>query len=455
MNTCTIIKVQGNDENRFNCFTVDDLNKIKEYKLDVLLHTGVHKIDTEIGKIAKHGIWSLLHSKNYTDRSGCMGLVELLDKVPAIEVVLHRNKEGSVDHVIDKAFFSPHWSLIKTKDEILEGSVSLLLKNLRILSEGNYVGGKVQENSISLSTVLNLNDVLKYSISFYLAITEKIFKGLNSKLFGANYQRWNLFLGKGDFLNTELSQLKPARPPKDEFWADPFLFHHENKCHVFFETYCYKTKKGKLSCGSIQKGEITNIVDILDLDYHLSYPFIFEEEGEIYLMPETLDNKRLEIYKCLHFPTKWELFTTAFDGEMVADASFYNDKEGQKWLFVNKKEIKNLPLNSELFIYKVDSVKLNTLVPHSQNPVIIDSRIGRNGGAIFNYGDEIFRPSQRNEGSVYGRALNINRIKELTINSYVEENSLIIEPDFHKGLISMHHLHQIDDLFVFDAAFKK
>ena len=168
-----------------------------------------------------------------------------------------------------------------------------------------------------------------------------------------------------------------------------------------------------------------------------------------------MDNNRLEIYKCTHFPTKWELYSTAFEGELVADASFYDDPEGKKWLFINKKAIRNVPLNSELFIYQVDSAKLNTLIPHAQNPVIIDSRTGRNGGAIFSYNNEIYRPSQRNEGRVYGRALNINKIKELTIQSYKEENTRIVEPDFQVGLISIHHLHQIKDQFVFDAAFKK
>ena len=56
---------------------------------------------------------------------------------------------------------------------------------------------------------------------------------------------------------------------------------------------------------------------------------------------------------------------------------------------------------------------------------------------------------------IYGRALNINKIKELTIRSYVEEISEIVEPTFQEGLMSIHHMHQIDGVFVFDAAFKK
>lgn len=456
LNTCKTIYLEVLDENGMGCFKTSDIKQIEEYKLDLLLNLGFQNINVDITKVASHGIWSLIHSEDLLNHKEYIGLYELLNMAPAIEVRLQQTKASSKGiFIIDRAFFSPHWSLTKTTDEILEGSVSLILKNIRLLSNGISMTGKALGSSNSKGSSLRLKEVIKYCFSFYFAIAKKVYKTVNSTLFGVNYQCWNLFLASGDFLNTELTGLKPAKPPKNEFWADPFLFQYNNENYVFFETFCYKTKKGKLSCGIIEQDNITDVADILDLEYHLSYPFVFEEDGEIFLMPETMDNKRLEIYRCTHFPTKWELYSTAFEGELVADASFYNDKEGQKWLFINKKAIRNVPLNSELFIYQVDSAKLNTLIPHAQNPVIIDSRKGRNGGAIFSYNNEIYRPSQRNEGSVYGKALNINKIKELTIHSYKEENTRIVEPNFHEGLISIHHLHQIKDQFVFDAAFKK
>lgn len=44
---------------------------------------------------------------------------------------------------------------------------------------------------------------------------------------------------------------------------------------------------------------------------------------------------------------------------------------------------------------------------------------------------------------------------KLTINEYSEKTILKIQPNFKDGLISMHHLHQNDNLFVIDAAFSK
>ena len=105
--------------------------------------------------------------------------------------------------------------------------------------------------------------------------------------------------------------------------------------------------------------------------------------------------------------------------------------------------------NQSLFL------KLEDLQPHSKNPVIINSKTARNGGAIFKYNNEVFRPSQANIDGIYGRSLNINKIEKLTIDEYVEKTVITTYPNFKKGLVSMHHLHQEDGLFVIDAAYMK
>jgi len=114
------------------------------------------------------------------------------------------------------------------------------------------------------------------------------------------------------------------------------------------------------------------VEDILNLDYHLSYPFIFTEDNEIYMIPETSGNKRVEIYRCVGFPKKWEIYSTGFNGELIADTTYYKDDSGQRWLFLNR-IINNF--SSNLFIYKIDSLKLKSIQSHSRNPVIVDSRI--------------------------------------------------------------------------------
>ena len=40
---------------------------------------------------------------------------------------------------------------------------------------------------------------------------------------------------------------------------------------------------------------------VLEKDYHLSYPFLFEDNDELFMIPETATNKTIELYKCEEF----------------------------------------------------------------------------------------------------------------------------------------------------------
>lgn len=456
LNTIESIYLKPRRKGFLDIFTEEQAEKVRKYELDVILRHEFNIIRGPILKAAKNGIWSFHHADNAINRGGPAGFWEIVLKQKAVGVTLQQlTPELDGGNIIDKAFFNYHWSYARTNKMVLEASVSVLIKNLKKLQDNSvqYSKSPVYFNPLYKSP--NLIYTFKYLIQFYKNIVSKSLQHLKYKLFGVRYHCWTLFLGKGNFLESTLFRLKPIQLPKDEFWADPFLFKHKNKTYVFFENYSYKTKLGKISCGRIEGNEIVDVLDVLKLDYHLSYPYIFEDNGEIYMMPETNENNQLELYKCLEFPVKWELYASAFEGEKVADASFFEDDDKQKWLFVNKQIDINSPFDSELYIYKVDSLRMQNLIPHKQNPVIMNSKTARNGGAVFTYKGNTYRPSQANIEGVYGRALNINKIETLNIDEYNEATIITSFPNFKKGLKSMHHLHQLEDMFVIDAAYKK
>lgn len=436
-------------------FNLEDSNKVKGFDLDIILRHEFNIIRGDILNASKYGIWSFHHADNSINRGGPSCFWEISLNQPTVGVTLQKlTPELDGGLVIDKAFFNKTISYVKTYTNITESSVSLLFKNIDNLKRGIFSPTKSLVYYNPLYRAPKIGRSLKYLWHFYTKMFQVFWRKFNSKLFNVRYSCWTLFIGKGDFLNATLFRLKPAKLPKNEFWADPFLFKYKESHFVFFENFCYKKKIGKISCGRIEKNKIIDVCDVLELPYHLSYPFIFKENDEIFMMPETSGNKRLEVYKCIQFPDKWELYSTAFEGEIVYDAHFYDDDNNNKWLFVNKCT-ETIPINNELYIYKVDSLKLNKIESHHQNPVIINAEIARNGGAIFKYENEIYRPSQYDAEGIYGRGLNINKIKKLSLENYEEELVTRVMPNFYKGLISTHHLHQIDDMFVIDAAHKK
>ena len=448
-----VIELKPSRKGFLDIFSKKDSKIVKSYQLDVILRHEFNIIRGEILNSAKYGIWSFHHGDNSINRGGPPGFWEIILGESTIGVTLQQlTPELDGGLIIDKAYYNKHWSFVKSKSTVFEASVTLLLKNLNLLKVEDYNPKKSLVYFNPLYKNPKFKEIIKYILMFYSKIGTKIYIEINSLIFGVRYSCWTILVGKGNFLNSSLFRLKEVKMPRNVFWADPFIFNHKGENYIFFENYSYKTKIGKISCGKINGDQLEEISDVLNLGYHISYPFIFEDEGEIYLMPETSVMKRLEIYKCIKFPNVWELYTTAFEGEIVADAHIYKDDNNQKWLFINKADNVNCSLNDELYIYKINNLNLNDIEGHRQNPVIINSKTARNGGSIFKYENDLYRPSQANIDGVYGRGLNINKIQKLTINEYIEKKVITAYPNFKKNLISMHHLDQKEDLFVIDAA---
>jgi hypothetical protein len=450
------VEVRFFTKNDANTISNDDIEKVVNANLDVIINLVDIGGLEEIAKQPTYGIWSFMFTDSESDKQGPTGFWEVLDKHEGIGFsLLRQTSDSNKKQVIDTAFFNRGWSISETRNTVQEGAVSVFTKAIYSLVKGSPYKAKKERLISAEYKNLSVFQVMRYCLYFYSTVVQKIWEKFGSRVFSWKSERWSLFLGTGSFINEDLISSVPLDMPADEFWADPFLFKHKNNTYVFFENYSYRSKKGKISCGLLDGTDLINIVDVLEFDYHLSFPYIFEEAGEIFLMPETSENERLEIYRAIEFPRTWELYSTAFEGERVADAFFHTDDTKQKWLFLNKQVASTSPMNSELYIYRIDSIKLESIEAHSQNPVIIDARVARNGGAIFKHEGELYRPSQRNTDAIYGRALNINKIEKLTINEYSETTERVVRPDFDKKLMAMHHIHQLGDTYVFDAAYKR
>ena len=434
-------------------FSDEESDLISNYKLDIILRHEFNIIRGKILQSAKHGIWSFHHGDNDINRGGPSCFWEIILNQKYIGVTLQKlTPELDGGYIIDKGYYNKHWSWIKSRNIVQESSVNLLVKNFNLLINDKL---RLEKSSIYYNKLYKhpkLLNSLKYITFFYIKLLALVVDKLKSKLFGIRKSCWGLFTLDGSFTESILFRAKPIFPPKNEFWADPFLINYKNNNYVFFENYSYESKKGKISCGILKTNNLIEIKDVLCKDYHLSYPFIFEEEGNYYMIPETSENQRLEIYICKSFPSEWELFSTAFEGEMILDCTYYIDKSNKKWFFLNKKT-ENSDSCSDLYIYSIDSLKLNHIEPHMLNPVITNCNVARCAGPIFEEAGKIFRPSQINNNGIYGRGINLNEIKELSLVKYDEDNVLKCYPNFIDNAKGMHHIHQTKDFFIADLCY--
>jgi len=192
---------------------------------------------------------------------------------------------------------------------------------------------------------------------------------------------------------------------------------------------------------------------VLERGYHLSYPFLFEEDETFYMVPETAENKTIELYKCIEFPKKWEFCMNLMEDVYAVDTTIVK-KDNKYWLFCNIKENEGASSCDELFLFYSDSLFNPNWTAHPGNPIVSDVKSSRSAGNIFDFKNKLYRPSQ-NSAKRYGYGMNINEVTELNEKSYQENTVQSIYPNWEKDILATHTLNNIGRLTVIDALLRR
>lgn len=266
-------------------------------------------------------------------------------------------------------------------------------------------------------------------------------------------QQWFLLAGgwqpSGDALPNPAA-LTPLYPPASTFWADPFVWSQDGQRWIFFEDYPYATRKGRISAIPVDAtGQpVSEVVVALEEHCHLSYPFLFEHDGQLYMMPEKSAECRVDVYRCVRFPDRWERAHTLIEGIKIADATLF-PHEGRWWLFTAAKQ-GSARINESLFAFYADHPLSSRWTPHPANPLVRDFSRGRQGGRIQPLADgSLLRPSQDCVRR-YGHGLWLNRVDLLTPERFAETPLQHLGSESY-GWRGLHHCDWRDGLLVMDA----
>ena len=221
----------------------------------------------------------------------------------------------------------------------------------------------------------------------------------------------------------------------DHYYADPFLIERAGRAFLFFEDYLYKARRGVIACAELKAdGSVTPARTVLDMPYHLSYPFVFEHEGSVYMIPESASNKSVDLYRATSFPDTWEHVKSLQTGVRAYDVTLYV-RDGVYWFFANIVE-RGTASSDELFLFSADSLT-GDWTPHPMNPVVSDVRRSRPAGKLFERDGRLLRPSQDCSLS-YGGAMQLNEVLVLSKTHYEERPVSRIDPDWAPDLVGTH-----------------
>lgn len=209
------------------------------------------------------------------------------------------------------------------------------------------------------------------------------------------------------------------------YWcADPFLIDYNGRKYLFFELYDRIKRKGLIGYREIIAGKPGKIHKAYETNAHLSYPFIFEKDGYLFIIPESNNLNKLILLrnKMGSKKLKFEKIKDIIDGSAVADTTFFKFNDEYYMVTTPVTDSGNAD-NLELYFCENDN-----LISADFNPIVNDKSTARMAGRFITHDGKLIRCSQ-NCMKTYGGGINFAYVNECSRNAYSETVFMNIAPD--------------------------
>ena len=419
-------------------YGAEDLAHIHAARLDVLVRGCRAILRGEILSVCPHGIVSFHHANNDVNRGGPPAFWEVYNREPSTGFVIQR--------LLDE---------LDGGDVLMKGAISTsslyVLNLVRLYRKAHVFMHKMLEDLGRTGRLPEPHRKLPYAYplytrptlrhqSLYLARAASHVSGkIVNRLMGWTW-RWGVaYQFVDDWRAAALWKSVAIDNPPHRFLADPFVAHKNGMSVCFVEDYDFRTQKGVITAFRIDRSGHKELGVALEEPFHLSYPYLFEADGTLFMCPETQASGEIRIYRCTDFPLKWRLHKILMRDVRAVDTNIF-PHDGKWWMLTTIDTAGGIERSSELHLFHADSFDAEKWLAHPLNPIVFDSRRGRNGGMIHTQNGDLYRVFQAQGFDMYGESLGIAAITDLSQNSYHEEILTTIPPRFFPRIQGTHTL---------------
>ncbi|MBN2046665.1 MAG: hypothetical protein JW750_02380 [Anaerolineaceae bacterium] len=427
--------------------TLDDLCLINS-SIDLLLQFNGDLPQTELLDASAFGLWT--YSPEHAEHP--FGFWEVAEQAPETTASLYAvTREQPSPEIIDQAALQTHpHSPAQNRDFIHWASAAFLPRQLRRLRElgaeqfyresrAKYAAPAVPPKSIP-----NRQQMIKETLKLGSRVLRR---SIQKACF---HDQWRLLYQFDAHPPFHFETFSEIKPPPDRMWADPHVIAAYGKYFIFIEEMIFSKQRGHLAVMEMdEEGNYTAPVPVLEKDYHLSYPFVFQDENTYYMIPESAENRTIDLYECESFPTRWKHKMTLMSDVLALDTTLLH-AYGKWWMFTALAANEGAFPQTELYLFHADHFLTAQWMPCALNPIKSDIKSARPAGQCFRDGDKWFRISQDCSGR-YGYGFNISEIIELSASHYAEEVRQKVVPDWNKAYLATHTFSTSSRLTVIDC----
>jgi hypothetical protein len=235
-------------------FSQEDVQRVAEFDLDVLVRLGFRILRGGILQGARAGVWSFHHGDNRKIRGGPAGFWEVFLGWPetgSILQILSEDLDGG--QVLYRSYSrTDSLSVSRNLQNFYWKTLSFLPRKLQQLHELGCEPflAKVREEN---------NEPGFYSNRLFVAPGNWEFAKLGLRHLGRCLVikfNWHFYLDQwclvyassaSGAVSSSAWRFKELTPPMDRFWADPFLVQRDGKYFIFLEELIYSGGKGHIS----------------------------------------------------------------------------------------------------------------------------------------------------------------------------------------------------------------
>lgn len=434
-------------ENTSTFFVDKDIETIKNQHLDFILRFGFNIIRGTILESAKYGVWSFHHDDEMEYRGGPPGFWEWMQDNPRNGVILQRLTE-QLDKglVLNKRWYPTILHSYRAHlDQLLMDSSEMPLQVCLAIQHTGRLEERQSESKAPLYRAPYNLKMLRY---WWLCFARRVRFHWHDVF---RQEDWNVGYVEAplkDFMKDPLAYQSQItwfkRRLRRLYFADPFVITTDKDTYLFFESYDYRTGKGRIEMVRKSKRYRRRSV-VLEEPWHLSYPFVFAYEGAVYCLPEGNESGRLGLYRFDEEALKMVPECVLLEQIQVIDPTLVYH-EGCWNLFFTQKDYPSV----KLYRFTADNLR-GPYKPFYGNPVKVDCANARMAGSFIEQDGDLIRPAQECM-KYYGTAVCLNRVQQLSESRYREIEIAKIHPfmdsRFKQGL---HTLNGNEAITVFDG----
>lgn len=233
----------------------------------------------------------------------------------------------------------------------------------------------------------------------------------------------------------------------ERFYADPFVLERDGRHYLFVEEFPYATGRGVIAVAELDRDGVFGTPRVvLEEAHHLSYPQVFAQGDDIFMIPESSAAREVVLYRAEAFPDRWVRDTVLIAGRDFNDATLL-EADGRFWLLGTERHGHG-SASDTMTVYGAPTLR-GPWTPHRFNPIIVDHSAARPGGAFIRQGGSVLLPVQAG-ARAYGGGLGLMRLERLDAADVQFSEPRAIDPGRAWAGMGIHTLNRAGRVEVVD-----